>query len=241
MPGRKYNGGDYRYGYQGSEKDDEIAGEGNSYTTHFRQLDTRIGRWLSVDPEFKAFESPYVYMGNNPIWYNDPLGDTFEVPVNDEKAKGDVRSTAKKRKYADLIKFDKNTGRVSIDWESSGKTGDDLEAYKSKALDKGGLQLVNDLIEANELMYYATEGPTNITTNDPSAVNISNKYWLGDVNSLKGKKLYEEGGKTAYDARQFIFNASTTPYVKGKSLGWVPTDHYDGKLFIAKGTFYKMY
>jgi RHS repeat-associated protein len=67
----------YLYGYQGSEKDDEIKGNGNSYTTFYRALDPRLGRWFSIDPKTKEtpFESPYVSMGNNPIWYNDILGD----------------------------------------------------------------------------------------------------------------------------------------------------------------------
>ena len=67
----------YRYGYQGSEKDDEVKGNGNSYTTKFRQLDPRIGRWLSLDPRAKdlASMSPYVSMNDNPIYLNDPNGD----------------------------------------------------------------------------------------------------------------------------------------------------------------------
>lgn len=65
---------DYRYGYQGSEKDNEVKGEGNSYSTQFRQLDPRIGRWLSYDPKPDAFSSPYCSMDNNPMRYNDNLG-----------------------------------------------------------------------------------------------------------------------------------------------------------------------
>jgi len=57
------------------EMDNETKGEGNSYTTHFRQLDPRIGRWLTIDPIFKDFQSPYVSMSNNPIWRIDPNGD----------------------------------------------------------------------------------------------------------------------------------------------------------------------
>jgi len=79
MPGRngEETGAGYRYGYQGSEKDDDVKGEGNSYTTHFRQLDPRVGRWLSIDPKSTTLESPYVSMANNPIMYNDMLGDTI--------------------------------------------------------------------------------------------------------------------------------------------------------------------
>jgi RHS repeat-associated protein len=66
----------YRYGYQGSEKDDEVKGEGNSYTTEFRMLDPRLWRWLSIDPLEADFpwQSPYVSMDNNPICLNDVYG-----------------------------------------------------------------------------------------------------------------------------------------------------------------------
>jgi len=57
------------------EKDDEVSGEGNSYTTYFRQYDSRLGRWKSLDPIYHTFESPYVAMHNNPIFFDDPNGD----------------------------------------------------------------------------------------------------------------------------------------------------------------------
>jgi len=51
MPGRNFSdGGGYRYGFNGMEKDDEVSGEWNSYTTPFRLYDARIGRWRSIDP-----------------------------------------------------------------------------------------------------------------------------------------------------------------------------------------------
>lgn len=58
------------------EKDDEVKGSGNSYTTEFRQYDARLGKWLSVDPLFKDYpwQSPYVGLDNNPIILTDPKG-----------------------------------------------------------------------------------------------------------------------------------------------------------------------
>ena len=47
-PGRSWNAGDYRFGYTGHEKENDLA-EG-VYTTEYRLLDTRLGRWMSVDP-----------------------------------------------------------------------------------------------------------------------------------------------------------------------------------------------
>jgi RHS repeat-associated protein len=66
----------YRYGYNGMEKDDEVSGIGNSYTTEFRQYDPRLGRWKSLDPLMMQFPSlsPYCAFDNNPIYYVDPYG-----------------------------------------------------------------------------------------------------------------------------------------------------------------------
>ncbi len=87
MPG-KNGGSEYRFGYQGSEKDDEIKGEGNSYATEFRMLDPRIGRWLSVDPVTQPWQSPYCSMDNNPVRYNDPFGDKI---INGDRAIADQK------------------------------------------------------------------------------------------------------------------------------------------------------
>ena len=77
---RGFTFSNYRYGYQGSEKDNEIKGDGNSYSTEYRILDTRIARWLSIDPELRghAWLSPYASMNNNPIWLNDIRGNVAD-------------------------------------------------------------------------------------------------------------------------------------------------------------------
>ena len=56
------------------EKDSEVAGAGNSYTTHFRQYDPRLGRWMSTDPVVHPHMSPYNGYDNNPIYWSDPSG-----------------------------------------------------------------------------------------------------------------------------------------------------------------------
>ena len=61
----------YNYGYQGSEKEKGING---MYTTDFRMLDVRIGRWFMTDPVTNPSASPYSSMDNNPISLTDVLG-----------------------------------------------------------------------------------------------------------------------------------------------------------------------
>jgi RHS repeat-associated protein len=77
----------YRYGFNGQEKDDEVKGSGNSYTTEFRQYDPRLGRWLSLDPLFGHFpwQSPYAAFDNDPIRNNDPTGQAAEDQVEGDE------------------------------------------------------------------------------------------------------------------------------------------------------------
>ncbi len=72
--------GDYRYGFNGQEKDDEIAGQGNSYTAMYWQYDSRLGRRWNVDPIKVDWESPYATFRNNPVFLNDIDGDCPDCP-----------------------------------------------------------------------------------------------------------------------------------------------------------------
>ena len=75
-PGRSYTrpGDDYRFGYTGHEKEEDLAS--GVYTTEYRLLDTRLGRWMSVDPlaEKASDWSPYRTSFDNPIIFVDPDG-----------------------------------------------------------------------------------------------------------------------------------------------------------------------
>jgi RHS repeat-associated protein len=69
MPGRNGSTGDYRYGFQGQEKDDEVKGEGNSINYKYRMHDPRIGRFFAVDPLAPKYphNSPYAFSENRVI------------------------------------------------------------------------------------------------------------------------------------------------------------------------------
>lgn len=76
MPGRDINSSNYRWGYQGKEKVDELKGSGNAYDFGARMLDPRAGRWLSPDPLEGKMPSVSTYSSNNnnPVNVIDPDG-----------------------------------------------------------------------------------------------------------------------------------------------------------------------
>lgn len=69
MPNKHTTDGNYRYAFQGQEKDNETGME----AFELRLWDGRLGRWLTVDP-YGQYHSPYLGMGNNPISLIDPDG-----------------------------------------------------------------------------------------------------------------------------------------------------------------------
>lgn len=85
MPNRGFNAnvGNYRFGFNGKENDNEVKGNGNQQDYGFRIYDPRIGKFLSVDPLTKSYPwyTPYQFSGNCPIWCID-LDGLEPVPRN---------------------------------------------------------------------------------------------------------------------------------------------------------------
>ena len=71
MPGRKFaqSSASYRYGFNGKENDNDVKGEGNQQDYGMRIYDTRLGRFLSVDPVTDKYPelTPYQFASNRPI------------------------------------------------------------------------------------------------------------------------------------------------------------------------------
>lgn len=76
MSQRSINSNEYKYGFNGMEKDDELKGEGNSYDFGARIYDPRVARFFSSDAKFKDFPNMSVYSisKNNPIYNIDKGG-----------------------------------------------------------------------------------------------------------------------------------------------------------------------
>ena len=64
----------------GSEWQNDYSNLPDYYQTYYRNYDAALARWVGVDPmaEASCSISVYHYSGNNPIMYNDPLGDKID-------------------------------------------------------------------------------------------------------------------------------------------------------------------
>jgi len=77
MPGRSYNSGDYRYSFNGYEKDLDLNDNGNTLDFGARIYDSRVGKFLSIDPRWREFTSwsTYLFAADNPIVFVDVNGE----------------------------------------------------------------------------------------------------------------------------------------------------------------------
>lgn len=85
MPGRSFNSGDYRYGFNGKENDPETVSNGEGTQDYgMRIYNPALGKFLSVDPLTQSYPhyTPYQFAGNNPIKYIDLDGLEEVDPVD---------------------------------------------------------------------------------------------------------------------------------------------------------------
>ena len=199
-------GGD-KYGYQGSEKNKELGD--HDYYTHFRGLDVDVARWKGVDPVYHAYESPYASMGNNPVMFNDVLGnDPHEYEI-------DVK-TGKKTKVSDLggdvVDFNhhvggKKNGRTEI---VNKKTGDSQWMNSSKNI-KGYTKRDNDVDWVDLYTEYKTGlGPEKslMDQNHPMSKDI-----FRSLDFLSAYSDFKKSGLGKFAAKPFF-----EPFTPGDNM-----------------------
>jgi len=84
MPERSFSAANqYRYGFNGKENDKDISEGGQDYG--MRISDTRLGKFLSVDPITKSYPqlTPYQFASNSPISGRDLDGLEFVLSIYD--------------------------------------------------------------------------------------------------------------------------------------------------------------
>ncbi|OFY86706.1 MAG: hypothetical protein A3F72_09615 [Bacteroidetes bacterium RIFCSPLOWO2_12_FULL_35_15] len=203
MSGRNFtsvNG--YRYGFNGKEKDDEVNGGGNSLDFGARIYDPRLGKFLSLDPDFYRYpwNSPYAYAINSPIKLVDAEGKGPDVIRNSSSSQ--IKLTGSTYVTQTVTKDGKTTQTFSGDMAGSIvlNPGDVYyEVNGSHTIDNKGTKTTfdgygkivrkdgtTDYVLINDVDYIDVEGKQtfevdgNTVKNDPD-MEI-------DVNDNKGKR-----------------------------------------------------
>jgi hypothetical protein len=189
MPNRSIASGDYRFGYnKGSEKDDEISGNGNHFTTFYREGDTRLATWWGVDPKTneQPWQTSYSFMDGNPIWHNDEKGDIVD---GDEKGKKGYKEAydGVKNKINELSKqIDEKLSQ----WKEKGYSSKSIEKTISNLNEKrSGLINIKESFEAvensKEVFYYIGEANSeNHISGGNTRYNIGKKRF--DIKFFEG-------------------------------------------------------
>lgn len=96
---------EYRFAFNGKEKDNETYGDGNEYDYDARIYNPRLGRWFSVDPLYKghSYVSPFKSLCNNPIVFIDPDGRVEYETVTIKSEKTGKSITIKKVVSQDVM------------------------------------------------------------------------------------------------------------------------------------------
>jgi photosystem II stability/assembly factor-like uncharacterized protein len=129
MPGRSFNSGNYRYGFNRQEKDNEVLGTGNAYTAQFWEYDPRLGRRWNLDPKPNAIESSYSCFSNDPIWINDPNGDITHIYTTSGVYVGTILD---KLKTNEVVVLTEANAKAIMNLKSDGKYSDDIVAKVSR-------------------------------------------------------------------------------------------------------------
>jgi hypothetical protein len=101
----------YLFGFNGQEKDDEVAGAGNTNTAMFWEYDTRLARRWNLDPVVKEWQSLYCTFSNSPIRTTDINGDD-DYTVD---CQGNVKFEKKTDDKNDRVIALGGTGKIEYD------------------------------------------------------------------------------------------------------------------------------
>jgi len=170
MPGRKFTDGNgYRYGFNGKENDNEVKGEGNQQDYGMRIYDSRLGRFLSVDPLTKQYPmlTPYQFASNRPIDGVDLDGKEWAGSTTDIKV-GETAINRVTNLYVRVKVINKSTmvtdSRDIKKYADAYKAGVESKFSNSSTYTEGGMT-INHVIKTEVILDYTAEpAPEKVKT-----------------------------------------------------------------------------
>jgi RHS repeat-associated protein len=207
------------------EQDNELKGDGNSYTTLFRQYDPRVGRWMSTDPLESYFphQSPYVGLDNNPIYYVDTEGDSAWVTT-----KGDTATLHITGKVINMTGEDIDMEEAINDIKE-----DFIDTYSGSYTDENG----NEMTLAVDIQLENANSLSEVDASDHLIVfsNVEHKEGnaRGAANTFGGKIAYVSGQDYPSNSSWFGMSLTNTAIHEfGHLLGLEHTDDFNNLMRV---------
>ncbi len=199
LPGRGVDQAEYKYGFNSKENDNEVYGDANFQDYGMRMYDTRVGRFVSVDPITKDYPelTPYQFASNMAIWAIDIDG------LEAWRATNKAENVFSVKDWQHFVVAElKRISSEGIKFECT-----DLATF---------LMARYYFVKGVELTYYNPVTKETISSNDPSWGNYVNgeeegfnMFFWGFKNATgeDAYNKYHEGGGQARNALANAFGA----------------------------------
>lgn len=217
IPNRSASSSNYRYGFNGMEKDDELKGIGNSYNYGARMLDPRIGRFFAVYALSRKYPnlSPYAYSANNPILFKDIDGNDFIVVIDHKNQTITIKQI---NFYAN--EEDKIADQGAVD---------QLNSFKAVYKNKDGLSydVSFDVTQEVVVKKDATTTRQDVINKTKNTIAGNAVFFVDDTDfnaiytgteDVRMMAGVTESGKTTYN-RKSIANTNTAAHERGHLFG----------------------
>jgi len=204
MQTRTWSSVAYRFGFNGQEMDDEINVDGGSYDFGARIYDGRLGRWLSLDPIFAKYPwfSPYVYVGDNPIYWIDKDGRDLYATNEADKELVTQSVALVLGNTQDIFKFNGDKLEFNANFDPKNYSPEQnkfIEEFNKQIVSKSEIQVYVHYSEGGTDVRKDKKGKdvkTKLTVQDPEITKFDqeNKTGTGIVDLYVNSNSKAQGG-----------------------------------------------
>ncbi len=193
LEGRNWHASSSLNGFNGKRKESDMYGEGNAYDYGARMYNSRLGRWLAIDPLANKYPdlSPYHFGANNPIYYIDPDGK--KIIVADKAQQAVVLEYLRDQLGGDFYKFNKH-GKLVLDKKAYNAAKGKFNSEQTE-IAKG----LNKVIDSKRVLEVQIFSSGDIVVKSNPLVTVREEY-TDDFGKKRIRTTYEPKYKTGKEA-----------------------------------------